>query len=147
MNARALNALAGVICRAQENGKQTPMGIAIAVESAGLLQSPESAAELEQLRSERASTNAALADVTTAQRAGEFALGGMTRACDSILAERNELRERVAELEAASHPAILDLPPSRVTRRALAQMVTEDPHDSPLHHSYRVARDLPGGVS
>jgi hypothetical protein len=76
----------------------------------------------------------------------------------------DKLRERVAELEAERHttndalaemtvaqrassrPAILDLPPSRVTRRALAQMVTEDPHDSPLHHSYRVARDLPGGV-
>jgi hypothetical protein len=59
VNARALNALAGVICRAQENGKQTPMGLAIAVESAGLLLSPESAAELERLRERVAELEAA----------------------------------------------------------------------------------------
>jgi hypothetical protein len=52
VNARALNALAAVILAAQEKDR-TPMGIAIAVESAGLLLSPESAAELEQLRSAR----------------------------------------------------------------------------------------------
>jgi hypothetical protein len=60
-----------------------------------------------------------------------------------------EAEARVAELEAAARPAILDLPPSRVTRRALAGMgaPVEDPHDSPLHHAYRVARDLDVSVS
>jgi protein-tyrosine-phosphatase len=48
MNTKALNALAGVICRAQEQDR-TPMGIAFAVDSAGLHMSPETAAELEQL--------------------------------------------------------------------------------------------------
>jgi hypothetical protein len=52
MNARALNALAGVIAAAMRQDR-TPMGIALAIESAGLLQSPESAAELVALRAER----------------------------------------------------------------------------------------------
>ena len=52
MNARALNALADVICRAQEQDR-TPMGIAVRVEAAGMLQSPESAAEMEHLRAAR----------------------------------------------------------------------------------------------
>jgi hypothetical protein len=52
MNGRALNALAGVIAAAMKQDR-TPMGIALAIESAGLLQSPESAAELVALRAER----------------------------------------------------------------------------------------------
>lgn len=50
MNTKALNSLADVICRAQNNGKRTPMGIAFAIDSAGRHMSPETAAELEQLR-------------------------------------------------------------------------------------------------
>lgn len=42
MNARRVNAAAGVICAAQKT-RQTPAGIAAALEAAGLLQSPESA--------------------------------------------------------------------------------------------------------
>lgn len=40
---------------------------------------------------------------------------------DVQAAELARLRARLAELEAAARPAILDLPPSRVTRRALAR--------------------------
>ena len=43
MNARRVSAAAGVICAAQKT-RQTPAGIAAALEAAGLLQSPESAA-------------------------------------------------------------------------------------------------------
>lgn len=56
MNARALNALAGVIAAAMRQDR-TPMGIALAIESAGMLQSPESAAELEALRREHRGTD------------------------------------------------------------------------------------------
>lgn len=70
--------LANVICRAQENGKRTPMGIAVAIDSAGLHMHPETAAELEALRlrvaeleAERHSTNEALVDITIAHRATE----------------------------------------------------------------------------
>ncbi|MGW9249710.1 hypothetical protein [Streptomyces badius] len=53
MNARRINAAAGVILAAQKQ-RQTPAGIAAALEDAGLLQSPESAAELVALREEQA---------------------------------------------------------------------------------------------
>lgn len=49
MNARSVNALAGVIHAAMQT-HQTAAGIAVAVEAAGLLMSPETAAELAQLR-------------------------------------------------------------------------------------------------
>lgn len=75
---RALSALAEVICRAQANGIVTPMGVAFAIDAAGLLMSPETAAELDEYRrqfpllmDERHATNEALADVTVAQRRTE----------------------------------------------------------------------------
>lgn len=46
---RALAALADVICRAQTTTR-TPMGIAFAIDSAGLLMSPETAADMQSLR-------------------------------------------------------------------------------------------------
>ncbi|MFF7550880.1 hypothetical protein ACFZCU_45860 [Streptomyces canus] len=77
MNTKALNALADVICRAQEQDR-TPMGIAFAVDSAGLHMSPETAAELESLRSqveallaERHSTNESLDEAIQALREKE----------------------------------------------------------------------------
>ncbi|MFI1287420.1 hypothetical protein ACH4VM_02730 [Streptomyces sp. NPDC020792] len=50
MATRSVNAAAGVILAAMQNGRQTPTGIAIALDSARLLQSPETAAEHAQLR-------------------------------------------------------------------------------------------------
>ncbi|MCM2427350.1 hypothetical protein [Streptomyces sp. RKAG337] len=47
---RALSALADVICRAQEQGRVTPMGIAFAIDAAGLLMSPDTSAELDEYR-------------------------------------------------------------------------------------------------
>jgi hypothetical protein len=154
--ARAVNAAADVIHRAQVNGTQTATGLAIALESAQLLQSPETARELERLRArvadleaERHSTNEALSDAAEQLRAD---------------------RDRIAELEAArtgsgghSHPEAEDVTPQvrklrallagqraatetdpgrRAAWRMLAEPL-EDPHDSPLHHDYRVGRDLP----
>lgn len=46
MNTRAINAAADVICRAQKNGTVTPTGLALALESAGLLLSPEIAQDI-----------------------------------------------------------------------------------------------------
>lgn len=128
MNARALNALAGVICRAQESGKRTPMGIAIAVESAGLLMSPETAAELEKLRAELAEERVRVAELE-AQRErrrirlvalqndslnmrGTLSPAGRPRRVPMPLGETltpvvEWLLARVAELEAAQAPAEL----------------------------------------
>jgi hypothetical protein len=52
VNARSVNALAGVIHAAMRT-HQTAAGIAMAVEAAGLVMSPETAAELARLRAER----------------------------------------------------------------------------------------------
>ncbi|MFI2314128.1 hypothetical protein AMK17_25185 [Streptomyces sp. CB00072] len=49
MNAKRINAAAGVVLAAQKS-RQTAAGIAAALEAAGLLQSPESAAERAQLQ-------------------------------------------------------------------------------------------------
>ncbi|MFJ2733718.1 hypothetical protein [Streptomyces sp. NPDC087317] len=50
MNTRAVNAAAGVIAAAMEQGKTIPAMLAIALDSARLLQSPETAAELAGFR-------------------------------------------------------------------------------------------------
>lgn len=50
MNAKLVNTAAELIRRSMENGKQTPAGWAMDLESAQLLQSPATAAELERLR-------------------------------------------------------------------------------------------------
>ncbi len=54
MNTRALNSLADLICRAQEQGKRTPRGIAMAIDSAGRHMAPEIAVELAALRAREA---------------------------------------------------------------------------------------------
>lgn len=55
MNAptRAVSALADVILRAQQQGRQTPMGIAFAIDAAQMVMSPETAAAHERVRVER----------------------------------------------------------------------------------------------
>lgn len=66
MNAKRVSAASGVICAAQKT-RQTPAGIAAALEAAGLLQSPESAAELVALRKEIARLTTQSARVKTAE--------------------------------------------------------------------------------
>ncbi|TBO60054.1 hypothetical protein EYS09_08680 [Streptomyces kasugaensis] len=51
MIAKRINAAAGVIARAMET-RQTAAGIAVALSAAGMLQSPETAAEAERLRTQ-----------------------------------------------------------------------------------------------
>ena len=50
MHSRAINAAAGVLLAAKEQGRQFPIGVAIALDSAGLLMSPEIAAQMEAYR-------------------------------------------------------------------------------------------------
>ncbi|MFI2911155.1 hypothetical protein ACG2OD_23350 [Streptomyces sp. PDY-4] len=49
MHTRAVNAAAGVLLAAMQQGRQTPTGLAIALDSAQLLQSPEHAARVAEL--------------------------------------------------------------------------------------------------
>ncbi|MHB9862144.1 zinc finger domain-containing protein [Streptomyces sp. YIM S03343] len=54
MHSRAINAAAGVLLAAKQQGKQFPIGVAIALDSAILLNSPEHAAEFERMRQQLA---------------------------------------------------------------------------------------------
>jgi hypothetical protein len=64
MNTRRVNAAADVICRAMENGRRVPAAMAVALESAQMLMSPEMAAEMEQLQNRVAELEQELAALT-----------------------------------------------------------------------------------
>ena len=98
MNTKALNSLADLICRAQENGARTPMGIAMAIESAGRHMSPEVAVKLHDLQ----------ARVDEVERKYTFDTAELKRQLDSERVDGGRLiraEQRRAELEAvlASH--------------------------------------------
>ncbi|NUO43705.1 MAG: hypothetical protein HOV82_16910 [Streptomyces sp.] len=222
MNTKALNSLADLICRAQENGKRTPMGIALAIDSAGRHMSPELAAELERLRSqvaellaERHVTNEALDDAVQARRADRDRIAELEAQREALATRlragqewqpgrspalvtqdyvsQDELRAMfgialiapwdeadgssvdgltrlLAPTQALRAPGACDAcgslpqewcPDCAACRTGChggddgnscthpnapwvrGRVVLEDPHDSPLHHPYRVGRDLP----
>lgn len=62
MRTRAVNAAAGVLQAAMEQGRQTPTGLAIALDSARLLNSPEHAARVAELEAQREALAARLAE-------------------------------------------------------------------------------------
>ncbi|MFD4855066.1 hypothetical protein [Streptomyces atratus] len=112
MNTRRVNTAAGVINAAQKT-RQTAAGIAMVLESAGLLQSPESAAELVALQQDRDGfreqrntvfkTNEEL--LKRVERSGLARLQAENEA-RTVARERDALRARVAELEAAQTAAL-----------------------------------------
>ncbi|MYX16886.1 hypothetical protein GTY67_26415 [Streptomyces sp. SID8374] len=99
MNAKRVSAAAGVVLAAQKQ-RQTPAGIAAALEAAGLLQSPESAAELVALREELAGLKQAYARLEA--RCDHIAKAAVSwrKEADGRKAYGLTLRARVAELEA-----------------------------------------------
>lgn len=100
MSARAVNQAADVIHRAQVNGAQTAAGIALALESAQLLQSLETVAEQErQLEAARVDGQRL---IRAEQRRAELEAVLATHRRDDQ-AEIERLRKRVAELEAERH--------------------------------------------
>ncbi|MFJ3597941.1 hypothetical protein ACIPRU_15660 [Streptomyces sp. NPDC090126] len=108
---RVAKALAG----AMSAGNREPYSLAFALEAAGLLQSPESAAELDRLRARVAELEALKpARFQTCRACGAGYEHGFP--CSTC-----EFKRRMAA-EVAS---------------------VEDPHDSPLHHTYALGRDLP----
>lgn len=177
-----MNAAAGVVQAAQEQGRQTAAGIALALDAAGLLMSPETAAELVRLREERHSTNESLSAAAERLRADrdrideleagrpallddfiarcEVALGGCCSECDAAIAIVKGRKQ--AALDGAPVPerqaqGIADgitrrFAPTQALREDVTPMqallagqraAVEDTHESPLHHRYRVGRDLP----
>ncbi|MFJ9214278.1 hypothetical protein [Streptomyces sp. NPDC102264] len=92
MNATRVSAAAGVVHAAMENGRRTAAGIAAALESAGLLMSPETAAELDRLSDELTGMSLSLWEEEQDSARLRLALASAQRG-------RRELRARVAELE------------------------------------------------
>lgn len=194
MNTSLVNAAAGVIAAAMANGKQTPAGIAVDLESAQLLQSPGTAAELEQWRAtfgrralpdalarlERAESEAerlrdrvaeleasplGWARLLDAKSLDNFLIAlGMAADTDPADGALSQVEEMIRSFRAAVSPAAVqerartlhdhivarDAEIERLkVRLAEGRPVAEDPHDSPLYHTYRVGHDLPqtGGAS
>jgi len=107
MRTRAVNAAAGVLLAAMQQGRQTPTGLALALDSARLLNSPEHAAEDVELRArfaEAAATVAELeAELYTEQAHGRTFLEQRNAHAQELLKLRPALREaqaQIAELEA-----------------------------------------------
>ena len=103
MHTRAVNAAAGVLLAAMENGRQTPTGLAIALDAACLLNPPEhahyrAAFEAQQARAETLDglLRTAQDRITELEKANEGLDDLRIRAID----KNDELRARIAELEA-----------------------------------------------
>jgi hypothetical protein len=92
MNARSVAAAAGVVQAAWERGRQTAAGVAMAIDSAGMLNSPETAAELVRLREERHSTNESVSLASERMRADRDRIDGLE-------STNTALRARLAEVE------------------------------------------------
>ncbi|NUS26115.1 MAG: hypothetical protein HOV92_18090 [Streptomyces sp.] len=166
MIARSVNAAADVIHRAQVNGTQTATGLAIALESAQLLMSPEMVHEMADVEAERDRLKARvveleqlLADapiaVTLTEKAS-VAADKLTR----LLAPTQTLRVE----EDCDHPNGYgpngcagcgafapaddeDGVSSRVARLrnllAGQRTAVEGEHYTSVHHTYQLGRDLP----
>lgn len=107
--------------------------------------------------------NAAAGVIAAAMKNGRRVPAGIAVALESaqmlmlpeVAAELEQLRARVAELEQQLKQARAagELIGAALVDEALDRLTVaaplEDPHDSPLHHRYRLGRDLPplGGVS
>jgi hypothetical protein len=195
MTTRAVNAAAGVILAAMQQDRRTPTGLAIALDSACLLNSPEHAAEVAKLQARIAELEAAaygdaevrlLNPVEQIQHLHACVAAQMSRAdtldrlCREQRAQADQAEEQLAAKDrpvdedpivyaltdkAAQLPAaprvrhlreLLDRQCDQteadgITRRIAPTQALqlEDPHDSPLHHTYRVGHDLSttGGAS
>jgi hypothetical protein len=132
VNTKALNSLADVICRAQTNGKRTPMGIAMAIDSAGRHMSPETAAEMDRLRARVAELEALTpAAIQACRKCGAgYTLGEPCSVC--------EFQARMA-VEASVAPQVAKLRGLLAGQRA----ALEGEHYAAVHHDYRTSHDLP----
>ncbi|MFE7272997.1 hypothetical protein [Streptomyces sp. NPDC057623] len=164
MNTKLVNHAADVICRAMETGRHTPASWAMALESAQLLQSPEKAAELIALRNDALNMRGALSPNGFPRRVPMPLGKELAPVVEWLLNRVDELEQQLA---AKDRPADEDPIAYALTDKASAPvsapqreasprherlrdllaaqraMVLEDQHDSPLHHDYRVPRDLP----
>lgn len=156
MNAKRVSAAAGVVLAAQKQ-RQTPAGIAAALEAAGLLQSPESAAELEALREQVAALGQHLDTAIAGFNASAMRITELEAARTTAAADRDKqiiewlvkkgreegTRNKDSRVRATATYRLADKLSRGAVRPACPPVSPEDPHDSPLHHEYAVGRDLP----
>lgn len=134
MNTKAVNSAAGVILAALTQNR-TATGIALALDSAQLLMTPETAAELDRLRARVTELEQQL--IVKDRPADEDPIAfSLTDKADAISPDQ-------------AHTGLG--PRNRRLNEILARQraAVEDPHDSPLHHPYLLGRELPqvGGTS
>lgn len=171
---RAIAAAADVICRAMKSKNTTPANLAFALDSACLLNSPETARELEELRKRVAELEAAAGNGSTrtvdedpiayvlTPEALHASSGAVIETTTEPLVEVNgcgwcgipkDRHGRQWALPAGWHawnrPTQEQIKERMRRRRSVAELKgllarqVEDPHDSDLHHTYAVGRDLP----
>ncbi|MFD4936322.1 hypothetical protein [Streptomyces virginiae] len=147
MNTAALNALAETILAAQTTDR-SPMGIAFAIASAGQHLTPETAAELSRLRARVTELEAAMGTPLPDTEGGiAFRQIGRTPSLQGLRAELHidGFPPLVGRYSGAGmrrfddRRELLLIEPALVFVRASL----EDPHDSPLHHEYRLGHDFP----
>lgn len=126
MNTRLINSAAGVINAALTQNR-TAAGIALALDSAGMLMTPETAAELASLRAQFAVSDHSVDE-------GPIAYAVTDKATEDAERVRRSVDEQFPVVAAFL---------------AKERTAAEDPHDSPLHQTHRISRELPssGGAS
>lgn len=126
MRTKLVNTAADVINRALLQGR-CAASVAIALDSAGLLMSPETAAELSVLREDIATADQ---DVVEAQRHNDAT-------CEAVK-ERDELRARVAELVAA------DVTVYRAQHDSIPMGLYTNREAARAHCEAEIRRNIPG---
>jgi hypothetical protein len=161
VNAKRVAAAAGVIHGSQVKGRQTAAGLAADLEAACMLQSPETAAELERLRARVAELEAQrTADHKTWQHDLQTARSGQEASAARIagleqrlatsrteaVADVGDWLDEVGQGDASYLVRTVDIPAGRdmkaVPSRALGE-VLDGEHYGLVHHAYRVGHDLP----
>ncbi|WP_445524750.1 hypothetical protein [Streptomyces cyslabdanicus] len=122
MNTRLVNTAAKVIAAAMEQGKRIPATLAMALESAQLLQSPETVAEHVQAKEYLTGARLSLWEEEQDNARLRLALASAKRG-------RRELRSRVAELEARLAEA--ERPVDGYTRKFAPVLALRE--DTPSH--------------
>ncbi|MFE4535631.1 hypothetical protein ACFRKB_11185 [Streptomyces scopuliridis] len=137
MNATRVLAAAGVVHAAMEQGRRTAAGIAAALEAAGLLMSPEKAAELTALQARVAEAVPTVARLEQKRVELERIANAERARVAELEAERSELNEMVRAVNAKAVDAF-----ARVAElEAAPLMVHRASHDSIVMGRYTTAAE------
>jgi hypothetical protein len=136
MNAKRVNAAADVIFRAQKNGHVTAAGWAAALESAQMLQSPESAAEMKRLRTAYDAVSVREHELIEERDALLVRIAELESQVAALTTQGEVLRNNAAERSADKLTQLLA--PAQALRE-----VPDGEHYPAVHHAYRLGHDLP----